>query len=133
MNDIKNVTYKHYRVPLGCGANKGRPSSISLLPYSRNETIPWAPEPCGGKTVCTLDLGKGVQVVGEAVCSYSDNFCYAEGRKIAHERAEKALKGMRKTTWEMSELDATPIAEVLLEAARHDAEVAKAMGNVNVS
>lgn len=45
----------------------------------------------GGMTACTITVN-GEDFVGEAVCSFSDNFNYKIGRAIAHGRALKLVE-----------------------------------------
>lgn len=85
--------FKHYRIPDHCdlldsAKKKGKPPFIVLLPYSRHDRPGWTPTPRGGKTVCLLqerDGDQSVTVVAEgiALCSMSDTFCYATGRRVA--------------------------------------------------
>jgi len=72
------VMYRHYRICLWAG-----------LMY-RNRRGFHRPAPCGGMTHCAiLDDDGRVVSVGMSLCSLKDNFCYATGREVARDRAEK--------------------------------------------
>ena len=86
------IKYTHYRIPWYLGDRKrGSPDEAELILYSRHfpHLNTYAPCERGGKTVCTIEDGNGNKYIGKAVCSYSDNFCYELGRRIAYGRAEK--------------------------------------------
>ena len=45
----------------------------------------------GGATLCTITFDSGKSFQGIAICSMSEQFCYARGRKIAYGRALKEV------------------------------------------
>ncbi len=96
--EVKEVDYYHWRVSRRASKRgrdylkKGKPPSNYL--YSRHMLNGEEILPTGGKTRCFLYLGAGINIVGQATCSMSDNFCYKTGREIAYGRAMKKLKEM---------------------------------------
>ncbi len=93
--EVKEVKYHHWRVSKnGSGFKKGKPPSKHLFSLWRFKGIYISPK--GGKTRCFLYLGGGINIVGQATCSMSDNFCYKTGREIAYGRAMKKLREMER-------------------------------------
>lgn len=58
--------------------------------YSKQKTW-WTPTPRGGMTECHLVLSNGHELIGKAVCSQKDNFCYKTGRDLSLENAKALL------------------------------------------
>ena len=95
------VKFFHARVPSNRARTKGSPTDDELHAYSRNlgwwkrdaygRTPMVSPSPKGGRTVCLIKEGRrGYErtvAIGEAYCSFSDNFSYKRGRDIAYGRA----------------------------------------------
>lgn len=95
MSDIK-VKFFHSRVPASrLNPIKGKPKGWILQPYSRKKgwvgdnTIDQGPASRGGYTYCTIEIGDDGHVIGsgKALCSFSQNFSYWEGRRISQNRA----------------------------------------------
>ena len=104
MNEHLKVRYYHHRMLRedwlnyrDMGITKGSPHVADLLAYNRKKQQfmdmyirHYQPSPRGGMTECVIyDTLSGMQFVGYAVCSLSDNFCYRTGREVAYERAYK--------------------------------------------
>ena len=91
------IVYRHKRVlDFGRFLNdeKGYPSQEDLFSYSRDKkwvddalSAEFPPASRGGHTSCSLVLDEEVIGAGEALCSYSQNFSYSEGRRISLNRA----------------------------------------------
>lgn len=113
------VNFRHYRLlepqneeeKRRLLALKGQPARADLFPYYRKDGFkhnldrsvrPWAR---GGLTECYIEVGRE-WVRGMSYCSWSDNFCYERGRKIAFARA---LKSLAKTLDEKYSDDRIPI------------------------
>jgi len=88
--------YRHYRIlqmEAPRAMRSGAPDAVWLNPYSRKNGFGRyhehsKPYERGGLTVCRVfDNDDKLVHVGVAVCSMSENFCYAEGRRRARDRA----------------------------------------------
>lgn len=77
-----NITfrYKHFRYD-----RRGH-----LRRYFRGNSS-WAPTNRGGMTICVISTSTGLVGIGEAICLTIDPFCYAEGRGIARDKAEREI------------------------------------------
>lgn len=84
-NKVMKIKYRHFRVLETILLGDTKPSRI-VLPYSRGNPK-FTPAPTGGETVCEITWTNGMFTRGVAVCSDSDQFCYAAGRKLALDRA----------------------------------------------
>lgn len=89
------ITVMHYRVPLDIWnllerPKKGKLASRLAIRYMR-QAPSFVPAPVGGVTVASI---RGLNAVskGIAMCSFSDNYCYKEGRRIAIERLAQNLE-----------------------------------------
>ena len=99
MEDIMVYTGKKIRVVFDyyrCNSNvvrlkKGRPTEDDLWTYRRSNSC-WMPSARGGKTVAKFLDGDKVLAIGEALCSFSDNFNYKKGRELAFDRAIQNLR-----------------------------------------
>lgn len=86
-----SIKYEHYRPRLGkLPGTRGKTPDAVLFRYYRGNSE-FIPDPKGGKTFCTITLPGGVQYIGEANCSQSDIFCFAEGRAWALKYALEAM------------------------------------------
>ena len=88
------ISFRHYRVPMNRAKESGQPDVSDLFLYRRGEgrfvdnNYKWTkPAVRGGATRCTIYLDEYTVIRGVAFCSYSDNFCYKTGRRVAFARA----------------------------------------------
>ena len=106
------IKYAHFRVPKVLkGRDEGPPMPVHLYRYSRQDgwigdRLPPLYEmeigvhPNGGATVCWVEDEEGkAWYAGLSLCSFSDNFNYALGRRIARNRMESAMNGKTPKLW----------------------------------
>lgn len=104
--------FVHFRIPNSIleGDESGIPHPNELFYYSRAfgwgitgglEEEPSAdPSPRGGATICYVETDDGkTGALGIALCSFSDNFSYERGRKIAFNRAILRFQGEQTGPW----------------------------------
>lgn len=96
------LVFRHERMPLvtwnAMGRpRKGKPELPYLVSYSRNNKR-FIPAPVGGHTTVEMRYrdnsrwGLRDAPTGTSLCSFSDNFSYREGRRVALQRMVEATR-----------------------------------------